>query len=272
MVIKRKLTDEEFRSKLIIVNPNIEPLEAYSGAKNPLLCTCRVCGFTKKYRPDNLIYGNGCQRCGRRERYTTESYREKLAEVNSNIILLSEYTGAAKKVAYKCGKCGHEDEEIATVLINRVARTGCHDQDVQKYSQEEFEEDVKKINPNVKVIGKYHFPGKSVPCSCGVCGYEWSPTAASILKKQAKPVCEVHGKYGHSYHKRYTTASFIKEVVSMNPHIEILGEHTSTGKRISYKCRLCGYTGAVKEAYLLKAYRCPGCQRAHHKNYKEETA
>ena len=69
MVIKRKLTDEEFRSKLIIVNPNIEPLEAYSGA--------RVCGFTKKYRPDNLIYGNGCQRCGRRERYTTESYREK---------------------------------------------------------------------------------------------------------------------------------------------------------------------------------------------------
>ena len=77
MVIKRKLTDEEFRSKLIIVNPNIEPLEAYSGAKNPLLCTCRVCGFTKKYRPDNLIYGNGCQRCGRRERYTTESYREK---------------------------------------------------------------------------------------------------------------------------------------------------------------------------------------------------
>lgn len=63
---KKTITDEEFRRRLSLKNPNVEPLEPYIRGIDPISFHCKKCGNVWKARPTNLLQRNGCPVCGKK--------------------------------------------------------------------------------------------------------------------------------------------------------------------------------------------------------------
>ena len=83
-------THEQFLQELFQVNPNIEPLENYSGARTGIKVRCKKCGYEWIASPSYLITGNAhCVSCSR-------SYSEGEEQI-TNILRKNEIKFIAHK-------------------------------------------------------------------------------------------------------------------------------------------------------------------------------
>ena len=77
--MSKKKTNEEFLEELKQINPNIEPLEEYSGANTIISFKCLKCNHIWKTTPSAIINtNNGCPNCARRPKITTEIFKNRL--------------------------------------------------------------------------------------------------------------------------------------------------------------------------------------------------
>ena len=63
----RKKTPEEYIQELLIVNPNLIPLEDYNGKDVKIAHKCLICNNVIYKSPRSALRGNGCQVCSGRE-------------------------------------------------------------------------------------------------------------------------------------------------------------------------------------------------------------
>ena len=64
----KKKTNDEFISQLNNINPNINILGNYIGAKEKIKCSCLICGTEWFGTPTNLLRGHGCPECSRKKK------------------------------------------------------------------------------------------------------------------------------------------------------------------------------------------------------------
>lgn len=104
-----KRTHEEYVVDLKKANPNIEPLEAYSGLKVKILHKCKICGYEWKAIPDNFLHNKeGCPKCSKKQyKRTQEEFQQDIYDINPNIEVLGTFTKVATKIKFKCKNCGH---------------------------------------------------------------------------------------------------------------------------------------------------------------------
>lgn len=90
MTRKLRKTTEQFKQEILQVNPNIEILGEYLGAKEKTLCRCKICGNEWEASPTNLLSGKGCPKCGRKlggEKRSNKSAKEfvdKAIQIHGN--------------------------------------------------------------------------------------------------------------------------------------------------------------------------------------------
>lgn len=58
-----KKTHQQFVSELAVVNPTVEAVGEYVGAREKTTCRCKLCGHTWEATPTNLLRGRKCPRC-----------------------------------------------------------------------------------------------------------------------------------------------------------------------------------------------------------------
>lgn len=58
----------------------------------------------------------------------------------------------------------------------------------RKVTQEEFVDQVSKVNPDITIIGEYKGSREKVKCRCS-CGHEWEPIAYSLTSGCGCPKC-----------------------------------------------------------------------------------
>ena len=58
----------------------------------------------------------------------------------------------------------------------------------RKVTQEEFVDQVSKVNPDITIIGEYKGSREKVKCRCS-CGHEWEPIAYSLTSGRGCPKC-----------------------------------------------------------------------------------
>ena len=58
-----KKTHDEYVQELFELNPDIEVLEQYDGAKTSILHRCKIDGHEWYASPSNILFGNGCPQC-----------------------------------------------------------------------------------------------------------------------------------------------------------------------------------------------------------------
>ena len=89
----------------------------------------------------------------------------------------------------------------------------------RRKSHEQFVSELKKINPNIEVVGRYETSSSHISVKCRQCGHEWSPIAASIVNTgQGCPIC---ARKRASEKRRKDTNWLVNSLKKVNPNIEI---------------------------------------------------
>lgn len=93
--MSKKKTHEEFIAEMKIKHPDIEVLGEYVDCKTKVKCRCKIDDYIFEMRPNNLLQGQGCSLCGRRNKkptkWNTKTFSLKLKEMNPSIRLNSPY-------------------------------------------------------------------------------------------------------------------------------------------------------------------------------------
>ena len=188
--IKNKTT-EYFINEMKEINPNIEILGEYVNSKTKIKCRCKIDGYEWEAIPNNLLSGQGCQKCGvksRVEKQTKnhENFLEEMKEINENIEILGEYVNTRTKIKCKCKLDGYEWEATPNSLLSERGCPKC----VGKYkTTEEFKQEMKEINNNIEILGEYINSATKIKCKCKLDGYEFQMIPSNLLKGQGCPKC-----------------------------------------------------------------------------------
>lgn len=116
---------------------------------------------------------------------THEQFLEKMRIIHPNIKVIGHYRNANKRIQVKCGVCGYEWNAVPGNLLSgdgcrRCGTKKAHADMFKK--QESFIEEIKRVNPNVEIVGKYIGRHSPVKARCKICGFEWEPRASSLLR------------------------------------------------------------------------------------------
>ena len=191
----RRKTNEEFLADMMELHPEIEVMGSYAGSKVGVDCRCRRCGFEWSPRPNDLMSGHGCPRCGGSHYKTHDEYVAELNERFPSLEVVGRYRGDGKRIRVRCRTCGYERDAIANSLL-RQQEGGANCPNCigkKRLTQTEFEERLAEVSPSIRVLGKYRSANTRIEVECGLCGHRWSPTPASLLHaKSGCPNC-YHG-------------------------------------------------------------------------------
>lgn len=132
------------------------------------------------------VLSKGCPYCTGRYK-TTEDVQKEI--FNKSVILISEYLGNEKPITCRCKDCGNIWTTQPKVLITNKA--GCPKCGKEKAikgetkSQKKFEEELKEVNPTLKVIGKYKNTHTKIKCLCLKCNHEFYSYPSNLLNQSS---------------------------------------------------------------------------------------
>lgn len=187
--MSRLLTPEEFIKKLEEKNANIEALDQYISAITKLRFRCRICGNVWETKPSTILSGHGCPECGKRKvgnalRKTNAQFIDELKKINPNIEVLGDYSGKQAKLPLRCLKCGYTWNSAPHDLLGGHGCPQCgyeKQRTAQLKTQQQFIDDLKKVNPNIEALDEYINNHTKIRFRCKVCGHTWKTVPNSVL-------------------------------------------------------------------------------------------
>ena len=168
-------------------------------------------------------------------------YREDLALEKNSTSLLALVYELFERVGINRTFSGEEIKEIKNYAYMQS----------RKITPEEFRNRVKKVNPNIQVIGDYKATKYKVKCKCDICGYEWMGNPQNLLNG--------HGCFQCVGSRKKTTEEFVNELTLINDKILIIGEYEGAHKKIRCKCDICEFEWSTAPHTLLRGRGCPQC-------------
>lgn len=178
---------------------------------------------------------------------------------NPNLLILGTYTRAKDKIKYKCTVCGNENESVAYSILQGHGCPKCGIRERAKNrtkTQEKFVNELKEINPNIEVIGKYKGNAINIKCKCKICNNKWSPRPYDLLQGKGCKKCadKLRGQK-----KRNTHDNFIERMSEISPDIEILSKYTLVHEKVKCRCTKCKNEWFATPGHLLSNKGCPHC-------------
>lgn len=239
----------------------------YKGTKTKALFRCKSCGNEWLAKPENILLCRGCPDCGKKRsatkrKYTTDEFIKKVK--TPNISIVGEYTGFNEKINCYCQKCDIYFETVAQYLIaGKTCCPSCVKQKLERrtvnsrLTHQEFVMRLRKINPNIIVLGNYVGYKTSILCKCMIDGNEWSPTPSDLLQGKGCPLC---GFRRQSEIKRNNPSDFAFRAQKANHSIKMLEDYINQKTPIKVKCVFCGKEWAMLPTNILKGRGCSNCK------------
>lgn len=106
--ISKKLMkeNEEFILEVKDINPNIEIIGVYNGAKSTIEVKCLKCGFVWEPIASSVLSGFGCPHCVGRNK-TTEEFKKEIKVENPNVKIIGEYVDTNTNIECRCKICNN---------------------------------------------------------------------------------------------------------------------------------------------------------------------
>lgn len=222
---------EEWVATIAEKNPDVEVLGRIVNGKTKVPCLCKICGHKWPAAPTNLIKNrcpkkrsHGCPECRKLKVAQSRklSHEEQVAaiyKVNPNIEILGKITGDKTPVLCRCKVCDHKWSPPPYEL----KKCGCPKCAGRDRTQEEWVEIIKKVNPNIEILGKIVNGKTPVLCLCKVCGHRWEPVL-SELKRYGCSKCANHGFLSHEQGHLYVMVDDLEAPTMMKVGVSIHSE------------------------------------------------
>ena len=186
----KRLTHEEFLKRLYQINDKIEVLDEYKNNCTKIRCRCKICNGEWSPIPLNLLKGHGCSICSGNKKYSTDTFIDKIRNINDDVEVVGEYKSIFEKIKVRYKSCGHECCQIPHDLLQGTSCSICSRKYIDAHT---FEEDVKKINPHVSVVSNYTKMKDKVSVRCNFCGHEKEMIAYDLSHRIYNcPVCSAN--------------------------------------------------------------------------------
>lgn len=185
---------------------------------------------------------------------TTSLFKERMSTINPDIDIIGEYVSAKTKIQCYCKKCGFE---WLASPSNMTRKRGCPKCAKRwRRTQDEFVDEMGKINQDIIILGKYKTQREHVDVKCKNCGHTWSPAAGSLLSGSGCPNCR---SLNNAKRFAMPEEEFLKRVSRNCPNVEVLSEYKNCHTKIECKCKACGYEWSASAGSLLSGSGCPAC-------------
>lgn len=191
---------------------------------------------------------------GKFKKISDEDFLTRVSKISSYIKIKSKYNGSRSNIKCECEKCGNK---WATQARNLLRGNGCPkcNKSNPKLNTQEYKNQIKEINSNIIVLGKYEGNKERIQCKCKVCGYKWNPFASTLKQKHGCPNCKANND-------RLTNEEFIERVNKINPSFEILETYVTYKTLIKVKCLKCGEEFETTPNKILKGINvCKNCYK-----------
>lgn len=123
-------------------------------------------------------------------------------------------------------------------------------------THEQFVDELKAINPRIKILGEYKTAITKIQVQCERCGNIWDTKPSSLLCGRGCPEC---GKKKIGAALRKSNQAFIAELSTVNPDIVPLEEYRGNKEKILLRCKICGNEWKATPHDLLSSHGCPVC-------------
>jgi len=180
---------------------------------------------------------------------THSEFKKELKRINPNVRILGKYITSNHLIKVKCKKCKHKWSPIAHSLKSGHGCPSCAG--TIKNNTNGFKKELKRINPNVRILGEYATSSQPIKVKCKKCKHKWSPTPNDLKSGRGCPSC--------AGNMRHDTNSFKKELKRINPNIKILGEYITNNQPIKVKCKKCKHKWLPIPTNLKRGTGCPSC-------------
>ena len=196
---RKRKTHDQYVRELLLVNPNIEVIESYQTAQTKILHRCKLCGYEWSVIPSSLLRGNGCPKCSHRVSKTHQDFLNSLPlHIIEKIDVLDLYKSEKTPLKCRCKLCGFEFTTIPERLHYGNGCKKCADKlrgIALRKTHDQFVEELKQVNSDIEIIGKYITSKDPIECRCKKCGNIWAPSASSLLAGFGCPHCLMpHGE------------------------------------------------------------------------------
>lgn len=154
-----------------------------------------------------------------------EEFVNELNIKNPNIKVLNKYVNVSTKIMVKCIICGNEWMAIPGSLLNGTGCPKCANKNKsnkQRKTKEQFIEEMKIINPNVKIIGDYINNHTKIKCECLICGNIYFMIPKNLRKGQNCPECAMKQRVSK---KSKIHEQFIIELNDINKNIKVSNKY-----------------------------------------------
>ena len=196
----RRKTTEEFIKSYTDKFPqsSLQIIGKYVNARTKIKYRCKECNRTFEALPSNLMNGQKCPKCGKKEwgekrRTQAEEFKEKLYKLNQNIQLLDEYKTSREKVTCYCKICKKTWKRTAALLLLNPKCPICNYKKgrTTRKSHNAFVAELKEINPDIEVLGKYKTRNKKIKVKCKKCSHKWKASPGNLLMGTGCPICNI---------------------------------------------------------------------------------
>ena len=200
-----------------------------------------------------------------KKRKTQEEFEQELFSVLPDIKVLGQYINMNTKIRFKCLIHDFEFDAFPQNMLrgNGCRKCGNEKQSVkQTKSHKQFVEQLKSVNPNIEVIGKYINMDTNIDVMCLIDGYTWRADPRKLLRGSGCAVCS----------NRKVLAG-INDIATARPDLVKYFKDPSDATRytpgseayVNVVCPECGHTDIVKVGNLSRfGLACNGCYELKH--------
>lgn len=194
---KRQYMTTDYFFERIKDNPNYPNMDILTkeihGGKTRIKCKCKVCTHEWETNVEHLVYGKtGCPKCKGTLKITNDEFLTRMKEMHPLIVPLDNYVNNSTKISLYCTECtnvwkakpshlfdGHGCP-VCGAIKNGLGRTKKHD---------DFVDEMKSLNANIQIIGKYTNSQTHIKCKCLICGETWDSKPNNLLNGYGCPIC-----------------------------------------------------------------------------------
>ena len=126
---------------------------------------------------------------------------------------------------------------------------------MKRKTHEEFIDEIKIVNPDIDIIGRYENSKKHIDVRCKRCGTKYSSTPNNLLCGKK---CRICSNKDNGISKMKTNEQFLKELNDLDVGIIALEIYKGKERKIKFQCKN-GHMWLSRPHDILQGYYCPFC-------------